>query len=296
MLVSVPATSANMGPGFDTLGIAIDLRNEAVIKPSKFFSISIKGEGEKNPKLRLNNIFVNIFYEVYTELVGKKSNFKFVFNNKIPLSRGLGSSSAVIVGAITSAYELANFPVSKEKILNRALMYESHPDNITPAVMGGFNVAIVEKDRVVHTKTEVSKDIKAVVVIPDTPMSTAHSRTTLPKYYSREDATFNLSRSSLLVSAFLNSDWELLKVASKDKFHQKYRMKNLPELFEVQKSALNEGALMSTLSGSGSSFFNIVYRDDALRLKKILSYKFPNFVVEEFEFDNSGSFIDKMSY
>ena len=152
MTISVPATSANLGPGFDSLGLAVDLRNRVEFHPSKFFSVSIKGEGENNPRLKGNNLFVSIFNEHYNRLTKKRQNFKFTFHNQIPMSRGLGSSSAVIVSAVASAHEAASIRVSKRRILNHALVYEPHPDNITPAVMGGFNAATVEKGKVCSQK------------------------------------------------------------------------------------------------------------------------------------------------
>lgn len=289
MIISVPATSANLGPGFDCLGLAVNLRNEVHIKKSNFFSVSIKGEGAKNFKLKGNNLFIRIFNEFYRNLTENyKIKFRFTFYNNIPLSRGLGSSSAVIVSAIAAAYEAAGIAISKKKILDFALTYEPHPDNITPAVMGGFNVAVVEKNRVFSIKKEIPSYLKAVVVIPNKAISTAHSRTKLPRMYSKDDAIFNLSHSSLLTAAFFNEEWEMLKIASKDRFHQDIRMKAMPILFDVQKTALENGALMSTLSGSGSTFFNMAYKDDAERLKDVLQEKFPEFKVLVLDFDNSG--------
>ncbi|MEA1918101.1 MAG: homoserine kinase [Campylobacterota bacterium] len=293
MTISVPATSANLGPGFDTLGLALNLRNSVELKPSRFFSLAIKGEGENNPKLRGNNLFVSIFNEHYSQLTKTKQDFKFTFHNQIPMSRGLGSSSAVIVSAIASAYEAAGVRVSKRRTLNNALIHESHPDNITPAVMGGFNTAIVEKNKVFSQKKHLPSYIKAVVVIPDKPISTAKSRLTLPKSYSKENAVFNLSHSSLTTAAFMNEDWEMLKIASQDRFHQKVRMKFLPELFSVQKIAYESGALMSTLSGSGSTFFSMVYDSDAPALANRLRQKFSSFEVKILDFDNDGLIIDR---
>lgn len=288
MIISVPATSANLGPGFDTLGLSLELRNYVDVKPAKFFSVAIVGEGAKNPRLKGNNMFVNIFYEHYKSLKGQRDNFRFIFNNSIPLSRGLGSSSAVIVSAITAAYEMAEVRISKRKLLNLALQYEPHPDNITPAIMGGFNTAMVDKNRVYSQKKALPDYLKAVVVIPNKPISTAQSRTVLPKSYSKESAVYNLSRSSLMVSAFFNENWELLRVASRDRFHQKIRMKSLPELFGVQKIAIDNGAIMSTLSGSGSTFFNMAYAEDAAKLASKLEKKYGDFVIKILDFDNDG--------
>lgn len=293
MFVSVPATSANLGPGFDSLGLAVNLRNQVELVPSRFFAVSIKGEGENNPRLKGNNLFVSIFNEHYRRLTQKRQNFKFTFYNQIPMSRGLGSSSAVIVSAISCAHEAAGVKVSKRRILNHALVYESHPDNITPAVMGGFNAAMVEKQKVFSQQKHLPDYLKAVVVIPNKPISTAKSRTTLPKSYSKENAVFNLSHTAVTVGAFFNEDWEMLRLATQDRFHQKVRMKMLPELFAVQKMAYDNGALMSTLSGSGSTFFNMVYDEDAEALAEKFRAEFGDFEVKILGFDNDGLMVER---
>jgi len=286
--VSVPATSANLGPGFDTLGLAIRLKNQVIIKPAKFHSVSLRGEGSNNPMLKDNNMFIAIFNDFYHNLCQKRRTFRFEFINEIPLSRGLGSSSAVIVSAIASAYAIEGIELEKEKILNLALAYESHPDNITPAVMGGFNVAAVENNEVKYINKSIPKELSSVVVVPNRSISTNLSRKTLPYKYSKEDTTFNVSHSSLLTAAFISENWEMLRVASLDKVHQSYRMKQMPELFEVQKIALKAGALMSTLSGSGSTMFNIVYSRESKKLEDALKKKFPHFRVFTCPFDNHG--------
>jgi len=226
-------------------------------------------------------------------LTKKKQNFKFTFYNQIPMSRGLGSSSAVIVAAISSAHEAAGIRVSKRRILNHALVYEPHPDNITPAVMGGFNVATLEKNKVFSQRKHLPDYLKAIVVIPNKQMNTSKSRTVLPKSYSKDNAVYNLSHCALTVAAFFNEDWEMLKLAAQDRFHQKARMKTLPELFSVQKVAYESGALMSTLSGSGSTMFSLVYDDDAAMIANKFKQKFPEFGVKILDFDNDGLIIER---
>jgi homoserine kinase len=236
MFISVPATSANLGPGFDTLGLAVDLRNEIIITPSKFLGISTHGEGSDNPKIKKNTLFLSIFNENYQRLTGREDNFRFEFHNSIPISRGLGSSSAVIVGALSAAYSMAEKKSNKREILNLALQYEHHPDNITPAVMGGFNVACVEGDKVYSKKRRMPDYLRAVVVIPNRTISTAKSRTILPKIYKKEEAVYSLSHSSYMTALFMSESWDLLRIAAKDKLHQARRMKMMPELFDVQKN------------------------------------------------------------
>ncbi len=291
MIISVPATSANLGPGFDTLGLALKLHNSFSITPSRLSSIHNSGEGEEHPKLRVGNVFVRIFNEILSLYDYPQGHFKFSFDNAIPISRGLGSSSAVIIGAIVSAYHIMQKPINKSEILQLALKYENHPDNITPALYGGFNIAMLndKTNEVVSFQAELPADIKAVIVIPNISISTKMSRRNLPKKYTTKDAVFNLSRSCMLSAAFITHKWELLREASRDRFHQKARMKNCPALFSVQKLALHNGALLSTLSGSGSSFLNICYRDDSANLMQILRGRFPQFRVLECEFDNIGA-------
>ena len=219
MFISVPATSANLGPGFDTLGLAVDLRNEIIIKPSKFLSISTHGEGADNPKIKKNSLFLSIFNENYKRLSGRTDNFRFEFHNRIPISRGLGSSSAVIVAALSGAYTAAGTRYNKREILNQALRYEHHPDNITPAVMGGFNVACVEGDRVYSKKRRMPDYLRAVVVVPNRTISTARSRTVLPKMYRKEETVYSLSRAAYMTALFMSESWDLLRIASKDKLY-----------------------------------------------------------------------------
>ena len=288
MNILIPATSANLGPGFDALGLSLKLFNSVKIEPSKFSSVSINGEGSDSTNLKRNNIFLSIFNEIFLELTGKNENFRIVFENNIPFSRGLGSSSAVIVGAIASAYEMAGFKASKSVVLNKAIIYETHPDNISPAVYGGFISAVVKNGNVYANKINLSDDIKAVVVIPNKPMSTASSRQILPKNYTIKECVNNLSHAAFLTSCFYEKRYDLLKVASEDMMHEERRMSALKELFEVRKVAYENGALMSTLSGSGSSFLNIAYKDDAKNLQDVLKSKFSDFRVEIFSFDNDG--------
>lgn len=289
MIVRIPATSANLGPGFDSLGLALQLYNDFQITPSILQSIKIQGEGEGVPKLLKENNFIKIFKEVGASLTNAESaNYSFLLQNNIPISRGLGSSSAAIVGAIVGAYQALGVKYTKDIIINRALKYERHPDNITPAVNGGFNVSMLKNNRVFYIKTKISSDIKAVVVIPNKPISTKHSRKSIPKQIPLNDAVFNLSRASMIASIFANKRWHLLKFVGDDKIHQDLRMNLFPALFSVRKEAMKNGALMSVLSGSGSSFISICYRDDSARIASALAKKFVDFRVLDLEFDNNG--------
>ncbi|NPA55244.1 MAG: homoserine kinase [Epsilonproteobacteria bacterium] len=288
MLISTPATSANLGPGFDTLGLSLNLRNEVEIKFAQTEKIEIYGENAAYLKTLPNNMFVNIFTDVYQNLTGHKPVCHYIFNNKIPISRGLGSSSALIIAAITAAYEIAQIPYKKDKILNYALSYEHHPDNITPATLGGFCVSKLKRNKVYFLKKSIPNTIRAVVVIPNNTISTSQSRLALKEHYMLSDVVTNISSSSMITAAFFSEKFELLRNVVEDKVHQEARMKAIPELFKVREIALREGALMSTLSGSGSTYFNLAYRDDAYSIYSALKSYFPNFTVKMLNFDNVG--------
>jgi len=189
---------------------------------------------------------------------------------------------------------MAEVTMSKDGIVDKALFYESHPDNIAPAAHGGFTASMaIKNDKVFTQKKEIPSYLKAVMVIPNKSMSTAKSRAKMSKNISMQKAVFNLTHATVLTAAFFNEDWSVLRLASEDKLHQSIRMNGMRELYKVQKSALLNGALMSTLSGSGSSFFNLVYEDDANFLEKKLKESFPKFRVEVFNFDNNGYLIEK---
>ena len=288
MLITVPATSANLGPGFDTLGLALNLRNEIEIEEAYSVQLEIYGENADFLKSQKRNFFLEIFSEHYKNLTGKEDKFKFKFNNKIPLSRGLGSSSAVIVAAITAAYEMAQVPYKKDKIINLAFSYESHPDNITPATLGGFCVAKLRKGKVVFLKKFIPTNLRAVIVIPNKTISTQKSRTALKTHYSLKDVVTNISSSSMITAAFFSEKFDILRYIVEDKIHQENRMKTIPELFKIREIALREGALMSTLSGSGSTFFNLAYKDDAYSIYNVLRDNFKDFTVKILQFDNVG--------
>jgi len=288
MVITVPATSANLGPGFDTLGLALNLRNEIEIKRANSNSVEIYGENAEYLKKLKRNFFVDIFNEIYKNLTGKEDKFSFKFNNKIPLSRGLGSSSAVIVAAITAAYEMAQVPYKKDKIINLALNYEPHPDNITPAVLGGFCVSKLRKNRVYFLKKFIPTTLRAVIVIPSKPISTQKSRESLKTHYLLKDVVTNISSTAMITAAFFSEKFDILRYVVEDKIHQENRMKNIPELFKIREIALREGALMSTLSGSGSTFFNLAYKDDAYNIYSVLKDNFKDFEVKILYFDNIG--------
>lgn len=288
MQINVPATSANLGPGFDTLGLAVNLINTIKIEESPTQTFQVIGEGSNNPKILNSNLFLERFNKIFHSLTGEKANYRFTFTNRIPISRGLGSSSAVIVGSIVAAYKLANIPISKEEVLNLSLQYERHPDNIAPATMGGFTVSALVKGKVKTIKVDIPDEIVSIIIIPNKPISTRYARNILPEQYPKHEVAFNISKSSYLTAAFIRHDWDLLQYGAIDRMHEYYRMKLFPNLFYVKKQLHNSGALMATLSGSGSTMFSLFYREDAKKVIDKLKDNFPYYKVLMMDFDNKG--------
>lgn len=251
--VKVPATSANMGPGFDCLGIALELYNEFTVEESSHFSMEIKGEGEHVLALDRGNLFYRAFSKVFT-IRGKRTPIvKISCFNEIPLARGLGSSSSAIAGGLMAANHLVGNPMSREELLTLAIDMEGHGDNVTPALFGGCQIVLKQGDAFVHYPVPAPARLKAVLFIPDFTMSTAKGRSILPARVSRSDAVFNIGRTALLVLALSTGKIDYLRVATEDMLHQPARKALFPAMDRLFRAALDGGADGAYLSGSGST-------------------------------------------
>lgn len=262
----IPATSANIGSGFDSIGLALTLYNEIQIfsnEGSKKIEFEIFGEGEDEISKKDNMIY-SAMKLVFKKLKSKPDKGYIIkCINRIPLSRGLGSSSAAIIGGLLSAnYILGNKLTIEKDILNMAVQIEGHPDNVAPAILGGIISGVVKKNEdFKYVKIKPPKNLNAIVAIPDFYLSTEIARNILPKEIKRADAIFNISRAAMLTSALLSNRLDLLEVATEDKIHQDYRAKFIPNLNELFKETKKAGAYSVTISGAGSSILALVKND-----------------------------------
>lgn len=269
----IPATSANIGSGFDSVGLALTLYNEIQIfdnEDSRKIEFEIYGEGE-NEISKKDNMIYSAMKLVFKKLKSKPDKGYIVkCINRIPLSRGLGSSSAAIVGGLLSAnYMLGNKLIIEKDILNMAVQIEGHPDNVAPAILGGIISGVVKKNEdFKYIKIKPPKNLKAIVSIPDFYLSTEIARNILPKEIKREDAIFNISRAAMLTTALFSNRLDLLEVATEDKIHQKYRAKFIPNLQKLFKETKKAGAYSSTISGAGSSILALA-KDDKNIINKV---------------------------
>lgn len=267
--VRIPATSANVGPGFDALGIALNLYNTY-----RFQEISngLEVEGfEENYKNKNNLVYTSMFRTF--DIIGySPKGIKIEVDTPIPISRGLGSSAACILGGVLGANYLAGEPLSKGDVFKIAVEIEGHPDNIAPALFGGLVASIMEEDQVYYNHIGISEGIKFVALIPDFTLSTKLSRDVLPTQISHRDGVYNSGRVALLLSALSNGRFDLLKYALKDKLHQPYRGKLVEGFDEVFSKCEKLGSLGVYLSGAGPTIMAIVEKNNESFSEEIKSY------------------------
>ncbi|AGB41521.1 homoserine kinase [Halobacteroides halobius DSM 5150] len=249
--LKVPATTANLGPGFDTLGMALELYNTLeVTKIEEGLEIIIEGYGADELPIDEKNLVYQAMNKVFKKTCYYPSGLRLRLSNQVPLARGLGSSATAIVAGMVAANKLTGEKLSTEELLNLATRLEGHPDNVAPALLGGIVVSTLQdKGRVMYEKIAVP-ELKVVVCIPDYQVSTTEAREVLPKKVDFADAIFNVSHTALLITGLLNQDYDLVGRALEDRLHQPYRQKLLPG-FNKLVNKVDKNALGVVLSGSG---------------------------------------------
>ena len=268
--VKVPATSANMGSGYDSIGIALDLYNVITMEESDVIDIS-DVNGENVPKDESNLIY-QCAKKVY-EMCGKPlTGMKIVEDCAIPQTRGLGSSSACTVAGILGANALLGNPLNQENIIDLAASIEGHPDNSTPAILGGFCVALLEYGKVWSVRVPMNGTVDFITFIPDFELSTEKARAVLPRQVAHHDAVFNLARAALLAGSLTTGKLENVGVAVGDCLHQPYRFDLIPNGRDVMHAAKCMGALGSFISGAGPSIIAIVDAEDKTYLSRAQMY------------------------
>lgn len=265
MKIRVPATSANLGPGFDTLGMAFNLYNTVEMEFCQSgLIIEVEGLGEEAIPTDESNIVYQSAQKVFHLAQKPMDGLYMKLTNEIPLSRGLGSSAAAIVGGIVAANQLCEGALDLQTLLQIATDMEGHPDNVVPAMLGGFTIAGMEQGGVRYVRLDPLTVLKAVVAVPEFTLSTHKSRTVLPSQISFQDAVFNVSRTAFLVAALSLGHLELLGMAMEDRLHQPFRCDLIPGMEDVWRAAKGAGALSAALSGAGPSLiaFATTYVDE----------------------------------
>jgi homoserine kinase len=261
--VRVPATSANLGPGFDALGLALALYNEVTASEADTVSVTIEGEGAGRLSTGAENVVARAVRHAYDAAGRPFKGVALTCVNRVPTARGLGSSAAAWVGGLVAGNALLGGPLSREALLALAARAEGHPDNVTAALLGGLTVSCaLGEGRIAAISLPVPGAVRWVVLVPETTSATAEARAVLPPTYSRADAVFNVQRVSLLLAALQSGRFDLLGAALDDRIHQPYRLRLFPWMTAVADAARAAGALGCVLSGAGPSLLAAV-RDDA---------------------------------
>lgn len=294
--VTVPATSGNIGVGFDTAGLAVDIFNyvEFEKRPSGLH-IEAPGAAFPVPKDGRNLIFRAA--KKTAETLGKPLPGIYMKQyGKIPHTRGLGSSAACIVAGILMAETLLETPLSKSQRLEIATVMEGHPDNAAPAIYGGVCISVKDQGKILTTPISVKEDLMVAVMIPDFTLSTKRAREVLPSSVSIPDAVSNIGRMGIFVSALYSGDYSRLQAALDDKLHQPYRKPLVKNFDAVVRAALDCGAYGACLSGAGPTILAFVPKKDGLLplLQKRLQTIQGGWKVILTPFNQKGAFVETL--
>lgn len=294
--IKVPATSANCGPGFDCVGIACNLYNTLTLSLSESNEIKLEatGHGEGLLKPSERNFAVKAIRNVLQELGYYKTGINIKMHNDVPMSRGLGSSSAAIVGGMTAANAVLGGKLDKQRLFELATQMEGHPDNVAPAIYGGITVSIMDGNKPYCMTIKPPDNLQMIAVVPEFPLATKLAREALPKEVVFADATFNVSRAALFVASMCQNDMSLLEYALKDRLHQPYRSKFIPGMKKVFTAAKKAGAIGCFISGSGSTLMAFAPKDaDGEKIGKEMCGQFANLeknaVYHLLDFDTIGA-------
>lgn len=281
--IKTPATTANLGPGFDCLGLALDLYNSFDVDLSETDELI----GVDKPFNNDDNLFLKA-YHLGMKQIGTDDHVRVSFHTAVPISRGLGSSSALIVGGLLSASALHNDVLDKERIFQLAAQMEGHPDNAAPCVYGGFCASFKDEEGNFFTRAlTFSEDFKITLFIPNYEVETANARKILPNFYPRNIAVANSSKAILTVKAFADGDLDLLKKCAKDELHEPYRKTLIDEYEEVKKLFIKDTDGVFLISGSGSTCIGI--SKDSFEESASLSALRHHWQVKEVSFTNKGA-------
>jgi homoserine kinase len=241
-----------MGPGFDTLGMALKMYNIVEMEAVGYgLKIEVEGDGtDQIPRDKRNIVYIAAA-RVFKLSGFTPAGLRIKIINNIPLARGLGSSAAAIVGGLVAANIISGAKLGEKELLSIGTDLEGHPDNVAPALLGGIVISAVVDGEVKYTKIDAPSKMKCVVAIPDFTLPTKLAREVLPQSVSLVDAVFNISRTALLVAALIKGDFNLLATAMEDKIHQPYRANLIPGMKKVLAAAKLAGARGIVLSGAG---------------------------------------------
>ncbi len=259
--VKVPASTANLGPGFDTLGLALNLYAYIEMDKAETTSIHLYGEEMEGIPQNKSNLIYKVAQKVFDRVGVDIPELEIAMYSDIPLTRGLGSSASAIIGALTAANALIGSPLSNDELFQIATEMEQHPDNVGASLFGGLIVAFWDDVRAEYIRITPDPKLEVLVAIPQFQLSTEKARHVLPEQIQMKDAVFNVSHASLLVAALCTGDSAMIAKAMKDRLHQPYRASLIPGMEEILDEGVHHGALGIALSGAGPTLLALVDRE-----------------------------------
>lgn len=258
-----PATTANMGPGFDSMGMALDIFNTVSVELADSFEIAITGQGEDSLSRGLDNMVYRGLEAVYQETGSRPPTVHLSCHNEIPLKRGLGSSAAAVTAGLVAGNILSSACMSTEALLSLADRIEGHPDNAAPAFFGGCQIVIRNGGKLEAHSVPIADRVSAVLLIPDFEIPTDQARAALPAQVDMQSAVFNVGRAALLSIALSTGDSNVLRLATQDALHQPHRAHLFPPMQKIFCAALEAGADGVFLSGSGSTILALATENES---------------------------------
>jgi homoserine kinase len=259
--VKVPATTANLGSGFDCIGAALSMYNQFTFTAAERFEIVATGAEADRLDVTTNNLAYQAVQKVFGKIQRSVPAIKLEIELGVPLARGLGSSATAIVGGVMGANALAGFPLSPADLMELAIEMEGHPDNVVPALIGGCRLAASSNDGWEICDLPWHSAVVPVVAIPNFELSTAEARQVLPATYSRADAVFNISHLALLMRGLETGQESWIRAGLADKIHQPYRLKLIKGYIEVEQAAIASGAYGLVISGAGPTLLALAAGD-----------------------------------
>lgn len=249
--VRVPASTSNLGPGFDALGLALELATTVTVTPADTLRVTVSGEGAAQLSCGPDNLIC----QTIARMLGQPElpAMHLHIENGIPLERGLGASGAACLAGLLIGNALLDEPLDRAELLQRAYEIEGHPDNVTPSLLGGCTLSASDNGSLTTLPVPFPDDLVVALCIPNARMPTAEARELMPQQYPQSAAVFNLSRTALLVAALVTRQYDALQVAVQDRLHQPYRAQMFPALLPMITAAHAAGAYGAFLSGAGST-------------------------------------------
>jgi homoserine kinase len=271
--IRVPATTANLGAGFDCIGAALDIYNEFTFTPIDTNDLTIAVQGLEAARVHTdgNNLAYQSFLKLYERIDRPPAKIQLEIKLGVPLARGLGSSATAIVGGLLGANAVAGNPLSSAEIVDLAIEMEGHPDNVVPALIGGCRLAATSANGWAIADIPWHDSVVPVVAIPNFELSTAEARSVLPTEYSRADAIFNTAHLGLLLRGLATGNPEWLSAALADRLHQPYRQQLIPGYTDVERAVIAAGGYGMVISGAGPTLLALAAADRAEAVASAMS-------------------------